>query len=372
MTSGLWIRSAPYDLGFIFGGALLTLLIPVFASFSPALLVPIFFWGWLFLFEGSHFWATYSRTYLDSKFRDENRGVLSGSLLFFALPLLAVAASGATGDPVFMNVYGFFIFTWSLYHNTRQHYGFVALYSRKAEADPSTLRWFRYGIYLATFGPMAHFFLSYKLRGDFPALHASLAEAVFNLPAIVSTVSVLYLGFLAALCFRRRQGSPIAFFYVATCFVFYNLMFFVVAAREPFLPSPQNFAQTLMVVTIMNSLFHNVQYHAIVWHYSHQRYGETSDRGVYGLAKRINSRFPTYALAALGFSSLFALVFWSRSEIPFLSGRLGDGGFLTLAYVIYFGIVGHHFYLDQKIWRVSRNRELARYFIPGRMETSRV
>ncbi len=32
-----------------------------------------------------------------------------------------------------------------------------------------------------------------------------------------------------------------------------------------------------------------------------------------------------------------------------------------MAYVLYFGIVGHHFYLDQKIWRPSLQKDLSQY-----------
>lgn len=360
----VWIKNPRFDLSFIFGGALFTLLVPLAASLSPVLLVPLFFWGWLFFFEGSHFWATYSRTYMDAKFRGENQGVLTASLVFLALPAAAVVLSTTLHDPIFMNGYGFFIFSWSLYHNTRQHYGFVSLYNRKVGADEGTMRRFRWGTYLATFGPMAHFFLSYKLKGEFPGVHGALADFLFSLPAVFSIVGLGYLGYLTLRHQSRNEGSPIALFYLLTCLVFYNAMFFIVAAREPFLPSPQNFAQTLMIISVMNSLFHNIQYHAIVWHYSQKRYAAENGSEAFGWA-RINAKLPTYALAALAFSTFFALVFWWRGEIPFLTGAVATNGLGAIAYIVYFGIVGHHFFLDQKIWRPSRSTELARYFAVG-------
>ena len=36
----------------------------------------------------------------------------------------------------------------------------------------------------------------------------------------------------------------------------------------------QNGAQLLMLLAVMNSLFHNIQYHAIVWIYARRRYAE--------------------------------------------------------------------------------------------------
>src|SRR5262245_43319238 len=193
-----WIRSPAYDLVFVsLGAAVFTLAMPVIASTAPALWVPMLFWGWLFFFEGSHFWATYSRTYMDSKFREENAGVLGASLLFFALPALCVGIGAAGGGPLAMNLYGFFIFSWWVHPNTRQHYGFVSIYTRKAGASDAVLQRYRWGVYLATLGPMAHFFLSYKLGADFPGLFGSLSQSslfssgVLSLPAVLAGASVL-------------------------------------------------------------------------------------------------------------------------------------------------------------------------------------
>ena len=365
----LWIGSKTYDLAFIFGGSLFTLLIPLIALAAPAALLPLCFWGWVFFFEGSHFWATYSRTFLDSKFIAENKPVLFTSLCFLLAPAVMVALSSQTQNPLAMNLYGFFIFTWSLYHNTRQHYGFVSIYNRKSGASPESMELFRWGMYLTTYAPMAHFFLSYKLGADFPTFFETLSTSSFfslvvlNLPAVLSGLSLAYLGFLGfrVLTGKSGCGSPISFFYIVNCFIFYNVMFHLVAAYGPFLPGYQNFGQKLMVVSIMNSLFHNIQYHAMVWFYSKKRYSEAPSEGFLGLAKAVNSRFSTYTLAALGFSSLFTLVFWLRAEIPFFSSGVSEGAWSHLAYMLYFGVVGQHFYLDQKIWRVSKAPELSQY-----------
>ncbi len=361
-ASPLWIKSPAFDLSFIFGGAVFTLLLALICYVAPWS-IPFFFWMWVFGFEGSHFWATYSRTYFDSKFLSENRNVLTGSLLFFLFPLAAVLLSRQTGDNFYQNLYAFFIFTWSLYHNTRQHFGFVQIYNKKAGADETTRETYRWVLYLVTYAPMSHFFLSYKLKAEMAGGYALVSAIpwVLLLPYALSGLSLVTLLFLAKRTLSERKASPVAALYVGLCWIFYNVMFFGVARLEPLSLAPENFAQTLMVVSIMNSLFHNIQYHAIVWHYSRQRYSGETGAGVFGAAQRINSRFPTYVMAALAFSSLFSLIFWARGEIR-LFGALGDGSWGTLAYVLYFGIVGHHFYLDQKIWRVGKSPELGRYF----------
>src|SRR5947209_19791925 len=84
-----WIVSRRYDTAFIFGGAAASLCAPLLVWWQPALL-PSLFWVWLFLFDGTHSWATYSRTYADPQFRKENRRLLLGSLAWFALPLAVI------------------------------------------------------------------------------------------------------------------------------------------------------------------------------------------------------------------------------------------------------------------------------------------
>lgn len=368
-ADSVWIGSKQYDLAFIFGGALFTFLVPLLGSFAPAALIPLCFWGWVFFFEGSHFWATYSRTFLDFKFVKENKSVLVFSALFLVLPALMVGISSLNGTALAMNLYGFFIFTWSLYHNTRQHYGFVSIYNRKSGASPESMELFRWGMYLTTYAPMAHFFLSYKLGADFPGFFGTLNDSSFfksfilNLPLALTGASLLYIVFLAFRVLDKKPGcgSRISLFYILNCFIFYNVMFHVIAAYGPFFPGHQNFGQKLMVVSIMNSLFHNIQYHAMVWFYSKKRYAESPSDGFFGLAKAVNSKFSTYTIAALGFSVLFTLVFWFRAEIPFFSSGVSDGAWSNLAYILYFGVVGQHFYLDQKIWKVSKAPELSQY-----------
>ncbi len=117
-----WIKSKEFDLTFIFGGSLLVLALPAIASWIPTSAL-FLFWIWVVLFEGPHFAGTYSRTYWDQSFWKQNKQLLLWSLVFFLFPLLAVLFNQ-------MGIYGFFIFSWSLYHNTRQHYGFVSMYSK--------------------------------------------------------------------------------------------------------------------------------------------------------------------------------------------------------------------------------------------------
>jgi hypothetical protein len=364
----IWIQSARYDLAFVMGGALLTLMVPLAVSSSPALL-PMILWGWFVFFEGSHFWATFSRTYIDADFRRQNPGFLSWSLVFFLFPVLMVVLDRQNPAVRYMDLYGFFIFIWSLYHNARQHFGFVSIYSKKSGSPNSIQDRYKFAIYAAVAAPQLFFLLNHKFQSAFqsfpkpglmdPSLGFFLSEA----PKIASCITLVYL--ISTLIKDRklnRSSSNVPFLYCLVCLIFYSTMFYVIAPMEPFFSSAANGAQTYMVIAVMNSLFHNIQYHAIVWHYSKKRYGEGSVRSDdFGLAKWVGGNFRRYSMVALFFGAVFGAIVWNLGDWPSVFGDYTQTGASTWAYCLFFGIIGHHFYLDQKIWRPSHQSDLNAY-----------
>ncbi len=153
--------------------------------------------------------------------------------------------------------------------------------------------------------------------------------------------------------------------YSLVCWVFYTVMFYGVAPQEPFFPAAQNGAQSLMLLAIMNSLFHNIQYHAIVWTYSKKRYIENTEKlstDLLGLASRVNGSFTGYATASLFMGSVFAWIVNGLADWPNWQGVGPLHEMNALSYVLFFGIIGHHFFLDQMIWRPSHQKDLRHYF----------
>jgi hypothetical protein len=93
----IWMGSKLFDLCFVTGGAFFTLAIAALAFARPSLL-PVMFWLWVVVFEGSHFWATFTRTYLDRDFRANNKSILIGSLIFFLFPAIALIVDANLGS----------------------------------------------------------------------------------------------------------------------------------------------------------------------------------------------------------------------------------------------------------------------------------
>jgi len=364
VTAGNYIINPKFDRTWVLGGAGLTLALPLLAYAAPELL-PWFFWAWIVFFEGSHFWATISRTYLDRKFSFENRGVLLGSLIFFVLPALAIVHWQSTGSKLAIDLYGFGIFVWSLYHNARQHFGFFSIYSKKQNDSQAVKSDGKFWLYAAIVAPQFHFLMFQKgpaALSFFPSREA-LGTLAFGLDIACWAISALA-GWvlLRRWVSTRASGVPMTWVYSAVCFVFYTVMFYAVAPREPFYPSAQNGAQGLMLLAVMNSLFHNIQYHAIVWAYARKRYQESGrNEAALGWAARINGSLGSYLLMSTLMGLGFAWIVWGLGDWPSITGTFEPRDMSSLSYVLFFGIIGHHFYLDQHIWRPSKQPELRSY-----------
>ena len=358
-----WIRTPFFDYSFIMGGAFFTLLVAL-VSFQFPELVPFFFWGWVIFFEGSHFWATYSRTYIDAKYRKENSKVLYSSLIFFLFPLLAILLERSIENVSFTVFYGFFIFMWSLYHNAKQHYGFLSIYAGKIKLEFSEKTKMKYALYAVIVFSQVYFLINFKLQGTFsmsspflwsPTLNFIATKLFFILTAL-GTVYFIY----QAVVLSKKYGKkliPIVS-YITTCLIFYSTMFYYVAHSDNFVFVKDGISM-LILIAIMNSLFHNIQYHAIVWHYGQARY-TTVEKNGYGIAKFVNGKTLNYMLVALALGGVFGFIVWNVGSSPDFNGAFTSQA-NDWAYVLFFGIIGHHFYLDQKIWRPSKQKELKSY-----------
>ena len=343
----MWIVNKQYDLAFIFGGALASLLVPFLVMWNPALL-PVLFWAWLLIFDGTHLWAAYTRTYLDRKFWETDRALLMWSPAVILLPLIAIILYWQSGSMKPVEVFLVFAQGWAYYHLVRQHYGFLSLYDRKAHADPSTHQVNRWTLYLALWSAYAYFLFSHPVNRKISGLPEM--KLLTLAASIVCLVTSLYFLFYH---FRKRTHSPATLF-VAVCVAVYALIFFWIAPLEPFLPGARNVVQSFMLLAIMMTLFHNIQYHAIVWHYNRKKYGDPS----FGAATLVNRNFKTYAIVALFFASFYVASAWFSTEYPSLTGRFLEPHFVPVAFLFWWGVLFHHYYLDQKIWRISKTKDL--------------
>jgi hypothetical protein len=335
-----WIVSRGQDLLWFQGSVLAGLaLLAVFvaaprlddASAGPwhPVLVAVLLWG--IAFDGTHVWGTYARSYLAED--EASRAMLPGS---WAWAVLAVGPAVALfAAPLF----GFFLVganLWGYWHLVRQHYGFLMLYRRRAgQHDRGGARLDALLLWVGCAYPYLRFSLS-------DAYVASGLPLLLPPPALAALRRPLDLAFALAVA---------------------GLATLVLSGRiEPFRPAPRHlllavvtgfhilvFAllDNLLAILATLTIFHNLQYHRIVWQYERGRGRVPSGSLTRYLALGLAFGAVWYGARVLG-------VAVAPSETT-RNVLLGLG----------WGVAFHHYIVDGRIWRIRRSPDVARTLDDG-------
>jgi hypothetical protein len=328
-----WIVNAPTDLLLFIGSALAGYL---YIFLNVGIGIPIFylFLIWSLGFDGPHIFATVSRTYLDREERRQRSRLFISSLIFFfafgpALVLLKL-------KPLLLLI----VATWAYYHVLRQHYGFMVLYKKKnsdlAKFDNVLDRLFM--AVMLIYPPFQRFFIYKVYEMGIPARLALSRVAPWLDPSLRIIIGAIAIVFLArqAQKLLNREPLNIPKYLLMLAVIPLHWLTFHYMGPEGAVPT----------VTI----FHNIQYHGIVWHYNRNRYrprAQAADR--YGrLPAWLTHRFAYYIIAALIFSAIY--------RVP--GYCLGNQYDLALGFFAGFGLT--HYYIDSRIWRVRHDDQLSK------------
>lgn len=326
-----WIVSARQDLLWIHGSvlagvALLWLLagtspLPADAPLAHPALLAVLAWG--VLFDGTHVLGTYARSYCAKD--AASRAGLPGAWSWGLLAVGPVLACWRAAFPFFLLGASL----WAYYHLVRQHWGFVALYRRRdALAGPE---WLDSGLlWLGALHPYLRFALgpAYERTGLPALLPAATSAAGRRLVDLAAFL--LALGLVAAWCVHLKAGRLRAgpqHMLIVVVAAFHAAVF---AVLEDLLP-----------ITATLTIFHNLQYHRIVWHHEA------------GHGRRPLGGWLPYLGAGvlLGIAWYGVRVAGVTLAGPSLLGRvlLGLG----------WGVALHHYLVDGRIWRVRRQPGVA-------------
>jgi hypothetical protein len=319
--SSRWIISRGVDLSLVIGSAgagYLYLLLYTVCHVPIGLL----WWFWSVGFDGTHIFATASRTYFDSEARRQHKSLLFGSLLFFfALgPVLVLAGWKFL-------LYGI-VGVWAYYHVVRQHYGFIMLYkvkNRDLQPRDNLLDRVFLGVMMVA-PPFHRFFIHHPEELGSPF---SFPWAEIPLFVLVAVTGVAYLG---RQYWRYRAGEQLdlpKYLLFASVLPLHWLTFAFMSWKA-----------AVPTVTIV----HNLQYHAIVWFHNRNRYGN-------GESAVRNGRIPAAVSRSLLAYAAIGLLFSALYRIPgFQLGNMSD---LAFGFFCGFGLT--HYYLDGRIWRVRHD-----------------
>jgi hypothetical protein len=322
-----WLISPRQDLVWIHGSvlagvALLALFAllpaaPTGAVAHPALLALVL-WG--VFFDGTHVVGTYARTYWAPD--EESRASLPGG---WSWTLLALGPALAWWDAAFR---WFLVgaYLWAYYHLVKQHWGFIVLYRRR-EPERAGPAWLDRALLWTV---ALHPYVRYAL-GPSPAASGLpvllTPELALPLRPVVDGMALGSLAVLSALTvLHARRGALRAgpqHLLILIVGAFHASVFFLLT--DP------------LLVTATLTIFHNLQYHRIVWHYE-------AGKGRRPLGGALRYLAAGVTFGACWYGARFVGSLWAG---PTTLGNtlLGLG----------WGVALHHYLVDGRIWRLRRS-----------------
>ena len=347
-----WIGGRRYDLAFFFGGSALAAAIGVAFLAAPALVVPVW-WAWLLLIDGPHLFATYSRSYVDARDRRKYGALLGWSLLTLVPGLAAWGVLAATGERMAFDLFLLLATLWAYFHAIRQQYGILAIYHRHDATPPAFRRfdaWFLQGSLWAMYGLLlvGHPASREALKLPRELTGASLGAAI----AVCAALALTTIVFLASIAVRRSRGLAVrsALFVLLPVAAAQAFAVFVIGAFEPLMPAPKHIEQVFLAAAVVGGLPHGVQYLGIVFAANRRRYA-TENTVVARFGRRPGLAYLVLVALALGYIALNLVREGSPVPAALATGAIPSAGFLAF----YWGLFFHHYWLDQYLWRPSKD-----------------
>ncbi|MBI4348678.1 MAG: hypothetical protein HY553_17705 [Elusimicrobia bacterium] len=352
-----WIAGRGYDLAFFFLPSALAAAAGAACLWRPGLVAPLW-WLWVWLIEGPHLFATYSRLFLDERELREKRRLVALTPVVIGGVLLVWAAWAATGSPVPFEALLAAAAAASYYHGARQHYGIMSLYHRYAASGPRERAvdyWYLHVTLAALFAiPLFTLAANRRVLGMTDALPPGLSWGA----SAAQTALLLYtLWYAAEILRRRREGLSIKppLFALGPVGGLAVVSVFWIGPREPLYAAPMNNEQLFLVVTLMGGIFHGVEYLGIALLLDRRRHERAEGPGLWArVARRPALAYAAFVALSLGYVALNA----ARGQAPGLSLFEPEGGPAKFFLAFYWAVFFHHYWIDQNIWRVQSDARL--------------
>jgi hypothetical protein len=357
-------------------------------------MITIWFVWYMFL-DSPHFFGTYARTYLDKEEWQQRRRLLIGSIGLLAVgPVTVILGYGlyALGAGWYKTPYlalVAFVSIWAYWHVVRQHYGIMALYKRKnKDSDTLDLALDQWVLYLGLLAPFVAFAVTNNEarialgisrpleagRITNPYIRGQGWESLVQQLSMVAAFGSLLI-LIARQLVRLQRGLPLN----GPKILF---LFAVIPLHMVVCYHPASTTLALLGFSACVTIFHDMQYHAIVWYHQKNRMAKAGDERFekYGMAARISRSFPVYMGCAVAMGVTLGLLGCVIDVnpgcfpdwVPLIAARssniYGNMTVNELFYGIFLGVLMHHYYVDQFIWRPSKDKNLQKdlKLTPGR------
>ena len=344
--------------------------------------------SWAILLDAPHIWATLGRTLFDIDEWKNRRSQLLGSFGLFlvgpiaiSLPYFLAYGTAKHGfyikkETMAIGAIAFFTFfrLWAYYHVVRQHWGFFALYKRKAN-DYGTHRLDYWFFNLTMYMPLIMF-----MTGSFYPGLRGYPNLGLHSPIIgsLSISSILY------------PFATLLYFFVLVIYLSYQLKLFLIGERlniskllYMLLIVPLHFVAFsdllfAAFITPIVTVGHNIQYHCIVYTYAQNKYQHSSNPK-YRVPRSLFKNLTTYVITGIIFTFLCyrgPWINWLKKvtglgldkavfhTVGMMAGisdptKLKLGQQVTASLISGFAL--QHYYLDSIIWRVSKDKRVQKY-----------
>jgi hypothetical protein len=380
---------------------------------QPEIALLITFLIYAIFFDVRHLFSTYSRTYLDKTYFNENKRWLNLSFAFIILiPLLALLLI-SRGDYFSYNTGIVFTFLLRIttilgfYHLIKQNWGFMAIYKKKMnEPQDNSDKWEKMMLLSGSFIPFVIAAIIYPVWFPseqtfiFPEPHLKeyIAE-MWNKIALSSlffSIFLLLVGYaFNSLPQYKYVSRNLGLFFFATfvlmksllhwetdtlfVILFVIILLFLVAtimsirkAIEQKLFNKKKWAvlisslvlyggilllpiENKSVVVMAITIPHNIQYLTFVNFFNSKFY--STSKKEHGLAKRMAQKVSYFIVVSFLYSVLYEsfrtgtkYISFGTPEVKYIVGNVIAVFFLSMSL--------HHYYLDAVIWRVRKDKEI--------------
>jgi len=331
VSSGLWLRSRPFDLFFIFGIAGLTLLCGFVISNDDHYITTIASLNVLLL-ATPHFISTYTRIAFDRK---SARKYL---FLIFPLPLLVLSVVALMA----FSAGGWFITAvylyWQWWHFARQNYGISRIYLSKAASvyTPHPF-WDNYALYALP--------LCGILYRSYQQPHGYLGREIRTIPVPLELVYAM--GAVAAVLLvmqaihwwkaHRQRTLPVPYFlYVLSHYGVFLTCYLLIP--------------NISYGWLAFNIWHNMQYISFVWLYNNQRLksGQIPDRTMLADCSKGKTLW-IYLLIIIAMAGILNFMVGLTSTQASKVYAV-----LPWALIVSMSVSFHHYIVDAIVWKRKR------------------
>lgn len=339
---GRWIVGRGYDQFFLLAAWCVPLLLwAVAASFSYGLLVAL---AVFVLLDNSHQVATLPLTLFDpATMREKAAGYLGGAA---AIGAAAVALSFFP-DSFASKLWASLVLYWGAWHLIRQHYGFLRLY--QARDKPSSPRVARAEAVALYAGAAFPYFVSLS---NASWAEDQLGKLLYRVPVpgwSAWMVLTIFGGALAVVladaASRVRRGETL---------LTPRLVHLMLAVSNFWIGLLVAGRTNLLVAVLFITSYHDLQYHAVVWHVGRKRVAPAG-APVRPAVRRLFASLGVFTAAIVVGGILQALL---RNDFQLAASVLPQSMITTALFALVNSYAYMHYWFDGRMWKLSSDARL--------------